>query len=404
LELPNQPNLSPEASNLQHRLNGESAVRLLGFFIGLAYASGFIVVSTYLGRLGAREASHDLVRLKYIHVGVLSLLVPGFVLPAIYFLGKVLQRLVKARQNTISNRLFTGGAEIVGGIVGVLMAINLCGLLEFSSFAVYRNNSVTVLAFWSCVLTLLGLVLKYRDFATTPFWATAVRWLVSAAALFFGTDIFLACRFERLYTSSATPICTYVVIVLVTAAYFLIMLRANSADAKRGGVFGLRLAFFVGLYYLSLLAFANLVYPIIPAERGGGDLSQVKPVRLCADFDAMLPPTLVAANSPQVLQPHSVEASGKKTYVESACTVPVKVIEQNPESLIVMNAQDSRVFVIRARVNLEGEPVAAEQSTGATEWPFTRGGLRVLLLVELIAGLFVAASVDGLTPRRELWR
>ena len=38
-------------------------------FLGFTYATGFVIVSTYLGSFGVQDATGDILRLKYLQVG-----------------------------------------------------------------------------------------------------------------------------------------------------------------------------------------------------------------------------------------------------------------------------------------------------------------------------------------------
>jgi hypothetical protein len=53
------------------------APALFAVVIGLAYATGFLIVSTYLGSFGIQESTSDILRIKYLQVGFYFLLFFG---------------------------------------------------------------------------------------------------------------------------------------------------------------------------------------------------------------------------------------------------------------------------------------------------------------------------------------
>jgi len=332
----------------------EQAAKVVGVYVGAAYASGFLVISTYLQHFGIRDATPDLFRLRYIHVGVLCLLLPAFVLPAVYLQYKSIR--------SASNRLFTRTkdfepvtalAEMLGGTMGLLMAVILYGLLEFSKFEVYRANSATVLVFWAVILILIWLIYTYPVIDRTPFWPTLVRCCLIIAGLIFGAKLIRIC-FVNVQFPSFIPLSTYLVIVGVCAYYVLLILKEGPAPTHREGISALRIVFLIGLFYLSVLAFANLIFPNIPAEKGGGSLNDLEAVRLCTDYNGLLPPSLVDSTVPPVRQPLAIDVNGKNSYGTTTCSTVVKLIERTSEASIVMagTGAAAKVYVVNAKVNV----------------------------------------------------
>src|SRR5437879_3706134 len=45
-------------------------------FVGLVYATGFLIIFTFLERYGLQEAGLEFFKVKYLHVGILFLLFP----------------------------------------------------------------------------------------------------------------------------------------------------------------------------------------------------------------------------------------------------------------------------------------------------------------------------------------
>jgi hypothetical protein len=333
-----------------HSSTFEQAAKVVGVYVGAAYASGFLVVSTYLQRLGVRDAVPDLFRLRYIHVGVLCLLLPAFVLPAVYLQCTTIQQAWKRLTTRLDFEPVTALAEMLAGTMGLLMAIVLYGLLEFSTFKVYSASAGTVLVFWVIILILVGLVYKYPKFKLTPFWPTLIRGFVTIAGLFVGAKL-IAIAFVDFHFSIS--LFTYFTIVSVCAGYVLLILKEGPRPNHRQGVSVLRVVFLIGLYYLSVLAFANLIFPSIPAERGGGSLDDLEDVQLCTDYNSILPATLVS-DKDRVSQRVVGAPNGKNGPDATTCSMPVKLIEQTSDAAVVVKGKGDamQVYVVKAKANL----------------------------------------------------
>jgi hypothetical protein len=379
----------------------ERAAKIVGVYVGAAYASGFLVVSTYLQRLGVREALPDLIRLRYIHVGVLCLLLPAFVVPAAYLQYKTGLSGWKRLYSESDREPITALAEILAGTMGLLMAVILCELLEFSTFAWYKLHAGTILVFWSTILLLIVLIYKYPRFDRTPFTPTLFRCLITAAGLAFGGKL-IWMSFIDFHFPTAVSVLTYLVIVGVCASYVLLIISEEPSTHSQG-VFILRVVLLIGLYYLSVLAFANLIFPNILAERGGGSLDDLENVQLCMDYNSILPEQLANKVTPaEATQRLAVDPNGKNTYGVATCSIPVKLIEQTAGTSVVVTDGGGKktVYVLTAKANLvfsqlKNDPWERGQS-GLHFEDLSRRFVGWLVLAEVIVLLAILLGRKGL--------
>jgi hypothetical protein len=327
----------------------EGVAKIVGTFVGLAYASGFLVVSTYLQRLGVRSTVPDLFRLRYIHVGVLCLLLPAFVVPALFtFCTSLCSGLKKFGDEAI-----TGLIEICAGAMGLLMALVLYGLLEFSKFEAYRKHAATVLVFWLAVLVLVWIRFKYPKPGLGPFGWALTRLLVTLAGLVAGCNLITVAFAGRVGFIVSIPVLTYFAIVGVCSSYVLLMLKEGPPSPDGKSIHIIRVVLLIGLYYLSVLAFAYQIFPKIPAERGGGDFADLESVRLCTDYDSLLPHGLAYDATHETPQRLSLDPHGKYTYGVTTCSMWVTLIEETSDAVVVMHrGLTPKVYVVKAKVNL----------------------------------------------------
>ena len=164
----------------------------------LIYASGFIVVYTFLERWGIRETGDQLLRVKYFHVGFLCLLFPLLWFIPMWAIGSMLKARRKAKKFNWKER------------------------------AVWLTPVLSLIL--STPLTVLP-IFAHADFIRHHGWATAVLVLFALIGLIFATDPIRQPSLLVLPASASTPSrrvniarLIIVVLVLVPAGYLFIKL------------------------------------------------------------------------------------------------------------------------------------------------------------------------------------
>jgi hypothetical protein len=327
----------------------------------LIYASGFIVVYTFLERWGIRETGDQLLRVKYFHVGFLCLLFPLLWVIPMFATGTLLKARRRGRKfkwNRLSVWLMP--------ILSLALCTPLCFLPIFAHADYIRHHGWETSAL--VLFSLIGLVSAADPIQQVGQLSTlvgvtstgqepsrgmqiaratiATLALGPATYLFWklGVDLYpeLHETFRTSYTAPSAWL--YLLFNALIAFYYRrgrkrlqqIQSEQPSPDTESDAtnvrvVTACRIA---GFYFLGVLSFSYGWYPFIPAARGGGSLLEVPNATINVRLNS--PESAYSGlfdESKTTLEPnsHSVHAE----------TVPVAVVEVTSGSLYVSRAEDS---------------------------------------------------------------
>jgi hypothetical protein len=265
----------------------------------LIYATGFLVVFTYFGSFGIKEAGTDFFKVKYVHVGTLCLLLEAILLVPIA--GIIAMRSGSSKQPMQKPDSPTAPAKhrYRGHWSSVLLMINM--LLTFYVFAMFapraffqeKHNALLPIF----LISFLGLALiagigtdtlwfKVETASKQKSWpidtgriAPKLRWLLCIGVI--GGIDYLSFKdlgpslLQVLWGPPAKP--GGILFFAFIGVIFLIWWRTHSrakllGDNKNGktGIWATAVCLMIATHYLAVLSFAFDIYPYIPAERGGG--------------------------------------------------------------------------------------------------------------------------------------
>jgi hypothetical protein len=276
-------------------------------FVGLIYASGFLVVSNFLETYGLRDAGAELWKTRYIHIGVFCLM--ATVIPnAVAYL---LIYLLSIDNNPHPHKKFRTVSTI---IIYIELELGLFAGPMFGRRVGGRDpNTIIGLAFALLAVAFIGLLgaakverpaarIEGRNsanggsvLADGPYkWGHCIRWLVLIL-----TSILL-CVILRMTPEMIEMIRSRLLIWLAFLSFTLLLgwlpWKAFKRRSDRSAWY-LVGCLVVPIYYLSLLGFSYAVFPFIPAIRGGGDYSvapkvfiYLKPPKESATASQPVPP------------------------------------------------------------------------------------------------------------------
>jgi len=265
----------------------------------LIYASGFIVVYTFLERWGIRETGDQLLRVKYFHVGFLCLLFPLLWVIPMFAIGSML----RARRKTNKFNWKQPSAWLTP-LLSLTLSTPLCFLPIFAHADYIRHHGWETASL--VLFALIGLI-----FAADPiqqFTAQqsllvlsdpdpkpsrkvsiarliiAILALVPAEYLFWklGTDLYPELR-ETFRTSITAPAAWLYLLFngLIAFYYWRGRKRLQQISGEpptpetQSEIRSVRVVTacrIAGFYFLGVLSFSYGWYPFIPAARGGGSL------------------------------------------------------------------------------------------------------------------------------------
>ena len=285
--------------------------------VGLIYASGFLIVSSFLETHGLRDAGSDLWKIRYIRIGVFCLMVTAITNAVPYFL-----------KHLMSTR---GIASHLLPTIVIYIALEL-GLFSSAMFArhlgSHENSAVFIWAcglLWSAILGLfvaawierLGKGILDEDVELRakikrildriPIWGSAIvaaierfarsmgpdrlcrfgpriRWVTVLATLYFLWNIAGANRevVEMLvYRLPASVMLLSFTLILGWLPWRAFSIGPKRVpESQRRSMWLLIGCLVIPTYYFALIAFSRAVFPFIPAVRGGGDYSAAPTVRV----------------------------------------------------------------------------------------------------------------------------
>jgi hypothetical protein len=285
---------------------------------GLVYATGFLVVLTFSDYIGAREATTDFFRAKFLHVGLLCLALPVIIVGVWYGVAVLRQP-----------GMMPAGRKLYGS--SVILTFNLLfTLYTFLMFAppgYMRNEPHLVLYVFG--VTFLGLIAI--DAASRLIreehlqkYQIATRWGLCAVVVL-GLDYYcfrgLAQRLSEVLWPRGINFLLFV--ASIAGIVYRLKMRSEQYSDSRAKLALWVLAWCIigPLYFLTVLSFAYAIYPNIPASRGGGDFT----------------------DAPTIVLHYSDEATNRipSDIIQNGNSQPVVLIEEAEHWIIVADPQDA---------------------------------------------------------------
>lgn len=260
---------------------------------GVIYATGFLVVLSFLDRFGLREAGADFWKARYMHIGILCLAFPLILNGTILSLVHLILH-GKFQQTTMWQRLLPVG----------LLVINLeivCFILMMLS---NRTPAGAIAGLgpirWILAVTLLGVPIcllverilekiagrdPQNDAELSPLaqsFSVISRWLTFALVIALDVWYFLDYRDTVSGVQPALAL-TYIGFSILLGAMvstFIVYERRQVTEDRRRAITILFASMIGPLFYLVVLAFSYGVYQNIPSTRGGGDYTLAPKVTL----------------------------------------------------------------------------------------------------------------------------
>ncbi|MGO9085753.1 MAG: hypothetical protein ACLQBK_11040 [Candidatus Sulfotelmatobacter sp.] len=109
---------------------------------GLIYATGFLVVFTFFARLGIREAGTEFFKVKYVHVGILCLIIPALTAVPAYAFFYMLRR---AAETEHAGQVADLHVHVPSGILTLNMIVTFYVYVMFSPPGYLRLRGLMVL-------------------------------------------------------------------------------------------------------------------------------------------------------------------------------------------------------------------------------------------------------------------
>ncbi|MGA2992049.1 MAG: hypothetical protein ABSD88_16355 [Candidatus Korobacteraceae bacterium] len=284
---------------------------------GLIYASGFLVVTTYLEGYGVRDVGTDVWKSRYIYIGVLSVAFPVMIMGTIYGIGynyllykddpapEVFRPCPKVCafirvfwpifRFTVSGFVFlmvelafyvfvmfarstpptSSGTSFVKVLQELLLARPILPISSGNSFGEVIQELLIMIGGVS-LLILAGKL----DIWLKKYWSTFLLTAVLRLAVVYWVGrLFLSIRnyyWELIVEMcrSRGPAFLLMVVLLTFIGYILYTMKwmeAKLSPTKRWEGWFLVICILGPMYFLSLMSFAHSLFAYIPATRDGGD-------------------------------------------------------------------------------------------------------------------------------------
>jgi hypothetical protein len=235
--------------------------------VGLAYATGFLIIFTFLERFGLKDAGTEFFKVKYMHVGILFLMFPiASIIPFFYML------LNKESQDQ-KPPVYLPSIVL---IFNTLMVFYIIVAFAPPGFVMQRQALIPIIfSFTTFGLSILQYIIPiFIKEDKTKIVHEFARWslcIIIALPL----DIYsLRGLYKNLWEMFVDGGYTFLIfIILFGITIWRFYIRSKRTQTSHGKYCNLILAacMMFSLYYLSVLTFALRVYPYIPASKGGGD-------------------------------------------------------------------------------------------------------------------------------------
>lgn|ERR1035437_250959 len=342
-------------SPAQLHIVAETIAKTVLGFLGIAYLCGFLVLYVFFYRFGIHDSNSELLRIRYIHTGLLCLSFPLFIQVPVFahvwmqirqpslrkrfgcrfgwsnlrwvFVSRrsQLQRLARG----LPQRTPVGRSRVSFTIQLLCIGICLYAFVIFEPLRTIRESLWNIERLWY-VIVLLTIVVtpgtlarKYVGFAATrehP-WVRGLITLASGVLLFLS----LLGHWRELGSIAKSGLSYFAFASLLVFPLVSFVSKPVPSSFPRQGTAVLiaRSALIMTLALLSTFAFAYRLFPLVPSDKGGGNYAFARDASVCFVTREPLPVPLRADPSDA-----------------AACSAPVKVIDSSETLLYVARSHD----------------------------------------------------------------
>jgi hypothetical protein len=282
----------------------------------LTYVTGFLVASAFLDRYGLKDSGAELLKVKYLQTGIMFLVFPIILIsPVISFayLKRTRRAPLERPEPATADASGAGLSAASNGdkviplytptilvITNLLVVFYILALFAPFGHVTHGGKRHFLMALF--LVSLFGLLLAQivvkkaikADVADKA--AVNLRWVVFAACLIL--DVYVLGDLLGVLENVAYPGTMYFMGFMSLIAYIAwrVYVRIDETGVldKNVAIVGLAVGIAAALFYLSVLTFALLVFPYIPAAKGGGDFSEapIIIVRAYPRYKESIPPEL----------------------------------------------------------------------------------------------------------------
>lgn len=384
------PNEKRRSIDERRRRNDDrlSVMHLSGWFaalIGLAYATGYLIVSTYLGSFGIEDVSGDLLRLKYLQVGFYFIIFSGSLVVLTTYLIRGLSQesnTTKSRArgdrrgserpqaeaaarsaNTMPHMTVLSIPMWMLVLIAIYLAIGFAEPNRTGRQSLPWVAGVVFLAFASSALLYS---FRQRFSLRNPDYLLFNRIFYSALLIVIGALSWMVVQpfRQRLvdFFSFQWEVVLILVLYMATLVWLLyrtLFARPEFSGREHAQYMPMRAALGLPVYYLCVLTFAYGVYPFMSTSKAGGyyvdselvkltlrtassrDVGESQRRTLSKSHDFVGPskglPSVgraVTSSLPVELPPELMESETDSK--------PLVVIEKNSESIFVADPSDPK--------------------------------------------------------------
>jgi len=325
-----QPGLDlADYQGLRYAKRLETISRLVVAIGALIYATGFLVVITFLGKMGIRDFG-DIFRAKYIHVGMLYWLIP--VLPG----GPILAFFALKRQQTLRRTKELMRPSSLFLTIQLVIFIYVVVLIARPEFVHLESHWIAGTLLWTVVgMRIINAAADRLKERKPRLWKWAAMLRMPHIAVSLGLELIciypLRQQIFEMFWRSVITMSVFVVAGMLTWRFISLANYTNDLDEK-SHLWVAGSALLCGLYLFSVFSFAYSIYPFVPAERGGGNYSYTADVLvLLVDTTGIPSDLLYNAKRPGAISYTGIDRTAEdnpKGQEVNPRTKAVKLIEQ----------------------------------------------------------------------------
>ena len=348
--------------------------------VGIFYAAGFLVVSSYLNSYGIRYSADEFWRARYIHIGFwcLSITILGVGTPLA--LSFIRLHWPKDSGSVITTRLGmfillfllwnfeafilafsmltrrTHEADKPPGLIYLLalLVITILGIVVSRHF---RNkiaeSSDDKKETTKTIFPNIGVTFYFSDRKEAAIWVGKLI-LIGLSIVVAFLDVMIARPYfgmlGEMFKYQGEPLVfllgCHFLLWFLPHRMFVISMKMNMTESVKIGAWGICFLLALPLLYVTIIAFSIGIYPYIPAMRGGGDYTDVAHVvaylsnaRVVGEFPFIEETSdTMQVRSPNARTPGSTQLTEREGGIH---TKPLIVIEETPSDIFVALPDDA---------------------------------------------------------------
>jgi len=304
--------------------------------IGFIYATGFLIVITFFDRFGIRESSGDFFKIKYLHVGILFLLLAILTIAPLYgaYLSSQFRKDCKC-ENT-GNQVFKIYAPSVLLEANLLFVFYI--VLVFAPTGYITQHEFIIPMMFFCTFIGISFIRQITKKLVDSQWfpekhienfESVGRWVLLLFIIIIldwsALEDISASLWEIFWSGK------YVFLWFSTAIYIAERIRVRLKNIKdsrqRYTLKVMAVCLLIATYYLSVLTFAVRLYPYIPVAKGGGDYVDAPNVIMC-----------FRETNTKFILPDLLSAPAPYECIKSR---PLQIIEESATSVYVADPNDA---------------------------------------------------------------